>query len=116
MVTPDGVKPNPDKVKATKNFAVPRTQKEIKRFLCRLGYYRKFIQDFAKLTKPFAECLKKGRSVHLTETYVKTFELYKDLLMSDPILQYPDFSKPFILTTYASNFAIGVVLSPGNSR
>lgn len=113
IVTTDGVKPNPEKVRAIKEFPVPRTQKEIKGFLGLLGYYRKFIKDFAKLTKPLTECLKKGRKIDLNDRYIKAFQMCKNLLMNDPILQYPDFTKPFILTTDASNFAIGAVLSQG---
>lgn len=45
--------------------------------------------------------------------YVRTFSNCKDLLINDPILQYPDFTKHFQLTTDASNFAIGAVLSQG---
>ena len=113
IITSEGVKPNPDKIKAIKSYPIPQTKTEIKSFLGLLGYYRKFIKDFAKLTKPFTECLKKDKSVILTEKYKQTFEICKDLLTNDPILQYPDFNKPFILTTDASNFAIGAVLSQG---
>lgn len=49
----------------------------------------------------------------LKEEYTKTFEMCKNLLCNDPILQYPDFSKDFILTTDASNYALGAVLSQG---
>lgn len=113
IVTPQGVKPNPDKIDSIKRFPIPRTQKQIKSFLGLLGYYRKFIQDFAKLTKPLTECLKKGRKITLDESYVNCFEHCKDILSNDPLLQYPDFSKPFNLTTDASKFAIGAVLSQG---
>lgn len=113
IVTTSGIKPNPEKIQVIQNFPIPRTQKEIKRFLGLLGYYRKFIKDFAKLAKPFTECLKKGRKIDLNEKYIETFEVCKHILTNDPILQYPDFSQPFILTTDASKFAIGAVLSQG---
>lgn len=113
IVTTGGIKPNPDKIQAIKCFPIPKTQKEIKSFLGLLGYYRKFIKDFAKLVKPLTVCLKKGKTVELTEEYTKTFKTCKDILTNDPILQYPDFSKPFVLTTDASNVAIGAVLSQG---
>ena len=44
---------------------------------------------------------------------VKKFEICKDLLINDPTLQYPNFDEPFIVTTDASNYAIGAVLSQG---
>lgn len=113
IVSTDGIKPNPEKIEVIKNFPIPKTQKQIKSFLGLLGYYRKFIQDFSKLTKPFTECLKKGRKIILNDKYLKTFEICKNLLMNDPILQYPDFTKQFNLTTDASDFAIGAVLSQG---
>lgn len=114
VVTPDGVKPNPDKINAILKFPIPRSQKEIKSFLGLLGYYRRFIQDFAKITKPLTKCLKKGHKIEFTEDYVNAFETCKQILTNDPILQYPDFTKPFILTTDASNVALGAVLSQGN--
>lgn len=113
IVTPNGVKPNPNKIKAIKDFPLPRTEKQIKSFLGLLGYYRKFIKDFAKLTKPFTECLRKDKRIILDSRYIETFETCKNLLINDPILQYPDFSKTFNLTTDASNFALGAILSQG---
>lgn len=113
IITSEGVKPNPDKIQAVKNFPIPKTQKEIKTFLGLLGYYRKFIHNFANLTKPLTSCLKKGNKVELNANYIKCFEHCKNLLCNDPILQYPDFEKPFNLTTDASNYALGAILSQG---
>jgi len=115
VVTPEGIKPNPNKIKAIKSFPIPKTQKEIKSFLGLLGYYRKFVKDFAKITKPLTSCLKKNRKINLSDPqYIQAFEFCKNLLTNDPILQYPDFTKPFILTTDASQFALGAVLSQGS--
>lgn len=112
IITPEGVKPNPDKISAILNYPVPKTTKEIKGFLGLLGYYRKFIPNFAHLTKPMTKCLKKGAKIDISNLeYQQCFETCKTLLTNDPILQYPDFSKPFRLTTDASNTALGAVLS-----
>lgn len=113
IVSTEGIKPNPGKISAVKEFPTPRTPKQLKSFLGLLGYYRKFIPNFAKITKPLTVCLKKGNAIKLTEDYRKTVEMCKNLLCNDPILQYPDFSKDFILTTDASNYALGAVLSQG---
>ena len=113
IVTREGVKPNPDKIKAVTEFPIPRTEKQIKSFLGLVGYYRKFINNFAEITKPMTQCLRKDRRIILDQEYIECFETCKHLLTNDPILQYPDFKQPFILTTDASNVAIGAVLSQG---
>ena len=113
IITPEGVKPNPDKIKAVLKYPIPKTPKEIKAFLGLVGYYRRFIKDFAKLTKPLTRCLKKGAKIEITEDYKVAVEKCKQILVNHPILTYPDFSKPFILTTDASNVALGAVLSQG---
>jgi hypothetical protein len=59
VISKDGIKPNPDKIIAIQKFPMPKTQTEIKRFLGLVGYYRKFIPDFARITKPMTQCLKK---------------------------------------------------------
>ena len=113
IISRDGIKPNPDKISAIQKYPIPKTPKEIKQFLGLLGYYRKFIPDFARITKPLTLCLKKGSKVTHSPDYVHAFETCKTLLTNDPILQYPDFKKEFNLTTDASNVAIGAVLSQG---
>lgn len=113
VICNEGVKPNPNKIQAIQNYPIPKTQTEIKRFLGLLGYYRKFIPNFAHVTKPLTQCLKKGCKITFDSEYTECFERCKTLLTNDPILQYPDFTKNFILTTDASNVAIGAILSQG---
>lgn len=113
VISKDGIKPNPDKINAIQKYPMPKTPKEIKQFLGLLGYYRKFIPDFARITKPMTKCLKKTNKITFDTDYTNSFEKCKTLLTNDPILQYPDFNKEFILTTDASNLAIGAVLSQG---
>lgn len=114
VISADGIKPNPNKLTAIKNFTLPKTRKEIKSFLGLLGYYRKFIRDFARITKPLTTQLKGKKTVKIDQNFIDTFEICKTLLCNDPISQYPDFSKQFILTTDASNVALGAVLSQGS--
>lgn len=112
-ITEHGLEPNDDKIRAVLNFPLPRTSTEIKSFLGLVGYYRKFIKDFSKITQPLTSCLKKKNKIEITQPYIDAFQRCKELLVNAPILQFPDFSKPFILTTDASNYAIGAVLSQG---
>lgn len=114
VLSDKGLEPNEEKIKAVKEFPIPTTQKEIKSFLGLLGYYRKFIPDFANLTKPLTKCLKKNTKVEHTSEFKESFEKSKTVLCNAPILQYPNFEKPFILTTDASDVSIGAVLSQGN--
>lgn len=113
IVNEDGVKPNPDKIEAIKNWPTPKTEKEIKSFLGTLGYYRRFIKDFSRLTKPLTQCLRKDEKIAHTSEFLEAFEKCKQILTSTSVLQYPDFNKPFNLTTDASKYAIGAVLSQG---
>lgn len=112
-ITKDGLKPNDDKIKVIQNYPLPKTTTEIKSFLGLIGYYRKFIKDFAKITQPLTSCLKKRNKVVIDQNYIDSFQKCKEILTSVPLLQYPDPTKPYILTTDASNVALGAVLSQG---
>jgi hypothetical protein len=113
IVTPDGVRPDENKIKAVIEFPTPKTQKDIKSFLELAGYYRKFIADFSAIARPLTNLLKKENEWKWTEQEQASFQLLKFKLTSTPVLQYPNFSKPFILTTDASGYAIGAILSQG---
>lgn len=113
IVTSEGVKPNPDKIKVIQNWPLPKNEKELRGFLGILGYYRKFIKDFAKIAKPLTNSLRKDEGIKHTKEFIGAFERCRNILTGSDILQYPDFSKQFILTTDASNHALGAVLSQG---
>lgn len=111
IISENGVRPNPEKVQVVTDYPIPNNAKEVKQFLGICGFYRRFIRDFSKITQPLTKLLKKDQKFYWSQEQHKSFQVLKSKLTSEPILQYPDFSKEFILTTDASNFAIGSVLS-----
>ena len=56
---------------------------------------------------------KLGVKLRCDQAQQRVFEKMRDLIITDPILQYPDFKKPFIVTTDASDYAFGAILSQG---
>jgi len=58
IVTPDGIKPNPIKVKAIVSYPIPTKVKVTRAFLGLKGYYRIFIQNYEDIAKPMAIRLK----------------------------------------------------------
>ena len=109
-----GAQPDESKLDAVRSFPRPKTVKNIKSFLGLAGYYRRFIKDFSKKALPLTSLLKKDASFQWSDKQEQAFEELKDCLTEQPILQFPDFERPFNVTTDASNFAIGAVLSQGD--
>ncbi|KAL7292583.1 hypothetical protein TKK_0013716 [Trichogramma kaykai] len=113
IISKDGVKPDPSKVIAVRDFPRPKSKKNIKQFLGLAGYYRRFIPNFAKTASPLHALLKDDAKFLWDEAQETAFSSFKNILCSKPILQLPDFSQSFIVTTDASNFALGAILSQG---
>lgn len=112
VVTTEGVRPNPRKIEAVQNWPIPTTPKALKSFLGTVSYYRRFIPQFAKIAKPMTAQLRgKQKDINTTNEYKAAFKRLKEIMTSDLLLAYPNFDEPFILTTDASNVAIGAVLS-----
>ena len=59
IISEDGVKPDPKKIEAVSKFPRSKKEKNIKQFLGLAGYYRRFIPNFSKITKPLTQLLKK---------------------------------------------------------
>lgn len=95
------------------NHPVPRNSTEIKQFLGLSGYYRRFIEGYSKTAKLITAFLSKDVPFEWSTECQRAFEMLKQKLVDAPVLQYPDFGRPFILTTDASQFAIGSFLSQG---
>lgn len=126
IVADTGIKTNPKRVEAIQNFPLPKTLKDLRSFLGLSNFYRRFIRDYAKIAKPLTSLLRgeAGRMskyssnkmvINLDPDAMDAFRKLKTTLSSsDVILAYPDFSREFDLTTDASNYAMGAVLSQDN--
>lgn len=80
------------------------------------NYDRKFIQNFADITYCLNKLCRKNVTYKWTEECEKLFNILKHALITPPILQYPNFSKQFILQTDASGTALGAVLCNNNLK
>ncbi|CAL9005239.1 unnamed protein product, partial [Prunus brigantina] len=74
------------------------------------GFYRRFIKDFSKITRPLCNLLAKDVVFHFDKDCVNAFNILKRELTSAPIIMAPDWSLPFELMCDASDYAIGAVL------
>jgi hypothetical protein len=104
------VQPPDSKVEAIKNFLPPCTKRDVRRFLGCIGYYRRFLKNFATVVSPLTELLKKERKFVWTSECEDSFRLAKEILVNYPIMLAPNFNEPFILATDASNVGAGAVL------
>lgn len=107
------IKTSERKIQAAKEYPRPRNQKGIRQFLGFVGYYRRFIRNFAAISRPLNNLLKTGVDFVWGENEEKAFQTLKDALISDPILVAPDFSKPFLVTTDTCDYGLGAILSQG---
>ena len=111
MISKRGIEPCNDKIEAVRNWEVPKTIKQVRAFLGTVSYYRKFIRGFSEIANPLNELLKKDKKFSWTKECQISFDELKKRMTSAPILQYPDFTKQFVLYTDSSNFALGAYLT-----
>ena len=115
IVTHDKVAPSPDKIKAIVDIAQPKTLSQANKFIGKVGYYRKFIRDFAKIAAPIHKVTNKTRTkrseFHWGQEQRDAFDRFKVILTTGPLfLDFPDRSVPFVLATDASEVRIAGVL------
>ena len=106
------LRPVQDKVNAVQNAPRPKTKKQLRSFLGLVGYYRRFIPNFAAIAAPLTDRTKKGEPTVVTwgDAEEMAFKTLKKKLEKEPILHLPDLTLPFILRTDASDVGIGAIL------
>jgi len=124
VVSGDGVETDPAKIEKVKNWPTPANSDELRSFLAFAGYYRRFVKDFSKIIRPFAELLPPAsrKKEHTskqpwkwTHTEEVVFQRLKEILSSPTILAYSDFTQPFELHMNASGKGLGAVLYQAQS-
>ena len=79
-------------------------------FLGHAGFYRRFIKDFSKISKPLCNLLIKENEFNFDDECLNAFSLIKTKLVTAPIIIAPDWDEPFELMCDASDYAVGAVL------
>jgi hypothetical protein len=94
IISEGGISVDPSKVKDVLSWNTPQNVSDIKSFLDLAGYYRRFIEEFSKISKPMIELLEKSKTIEWTPRRESGFqELNKKLTMA-PVLTMPDMEKP----------------------
>jgi len=85
--------------------------KQVQAFLDFVNFYHRFIENFAKMSKPLFDLTKKGSTWTWGIEQQNTFEILKKAFTTAPVLRVPNDKDSFKLSTNASNFVTGAVLS-----
>ena len=120
VVSGKGISTNPKKIEAVTKWPTPKTVYDVRSFLGFVGYYRRFIKNFSKITKPIREVITglenqskraaKKTYIEWTDLANAAFDKLKTMCVSTPILAYPDYQLPFTLHTDSSTDGLGAVL------
>ena len=98
---------DPGKISAVRAWHAPGSVKQVRQFVGFIGYYRRFIQDFAGLSEPLVALTRKGVPFAWTDRQQVAFDTFKTCVMNAPILGFPTEDGQFILDTDTSLFAMG---------
>lgn len=112
VIDRNGIAPHPDKVSAVNTAPEPRTAKGLRRFLGQVTFYHRFVPKAAHIMAPLTELLKGGsKDITWTDAAREAFVLTKKALANAALLHHPSQDSHLVLTTDASNNAIGAALN-----
>ena len=110
IISDRGIEVDKAKVKLIAKLSPPRTVWEVRSFLGHSGFYRRFIKDFYKISKPPCDLLVKDVPFEFTHSRLEAFERLKTELTSAHIIRPPDWNLPFEVMCDTSDYTVGVVL------
>jgi hypothetical protein len=111
FISSQGISVDKRKIDAVYNWPTPYNVSELRSFLGLASYYRKFVKGFSALVTPLTTFLHKEQTFRWDNEQKQAFDNIKHCLTTAPVLLIPDPSKAFTVTTDASDFAVGAVLS-----
>ena len=109
-VSEEGIHASPEKVKAVVEWPKPQTVHDVRSFLGLASYYRKFIHGFSQIAGPWTELMRSKVKWRWEKEQEESFLAMKIALATAPVLRLPNFDHQFVVTTDASDAAIGAIL------
>ncbi|GJR89435.1 reverse transcriptase domain-containing protein [Tanacetum coccineum] len=111
-----GIEVDKAKIDMIAKLPHPTTVKGVRSFLGHAGFYRWFIKDFSKISRPMTHLLEKNTPFIFFDDCIQAFQTLKKKLTKASILIAPDWDVPFELMCDASDFAIGAVLGQRHEK
>jgi hypothetical protein len=111
VLSENGVSASTYKVKAVREYPTPTNVREVRAFLGLCSFYRRLVPNIAQISKPLTTFTRKDQKFEWGPSQKKAFDRLKDKLCTTPVLAFPNFKLPFIVTTDASKLAVAAVLS-----
>nr|GFA46762.1 reverse transcriptase domain-containing protein [Tanacetum cinerariifolium] len=109
-ISKKGIEVDKAKIKVISKLPHPTTVKGIRSFLEHAGFYRRFIKDFSKISRPMTYLLEKNSPFIFLNECIQAFRTLKENLTEAPILIVPNWDQPFELMCDASDYAVDAVL------
>ncbi|KAJ9536280.1 hypothetical protein OSB04_un000552 [Centaurea solstitialis] len=110
LISRRGLEVDKAKLEVIMQLPEPSTVKGIRSFLGHAGFYRRFIKDFSKISKPLCNLLHVDQPFDFTSECTKAFETLKKALVTAPIVIAPNWTLPLEVMCDASDWAVGAVL------
>jgi hypothetical protein len=101
---------DPVKLKAIQDWPLPRTVKDIQKFLGFCNFYCRFVKDYSHIARPLFNLTKKEIPWSWTTECNMAFETLQQTMIMSPVLMLPDHEKPFTLIMDPSDYATGTIL------
>lgn len=111
-----GISVMKEKIEAIQNWPDLCNAKETRSFLGLTGYHRKWVKDYGRIAAPLTELTKPSKSFIWGENEKSAFIQLKKAITNAPVLVPADPQKPFRVTTDASGFAVGAILSQADAN
>lgn len=109
IVSKNGVRIDPERIVSIDKIQIPKIVKVIQSFFGQINFVRRFVSNFFEIVKPIAKMLKKGTKIKWTNEEIEFFVNMKRAIKEAPVLNSPDFSKPFQVFSFASFHTIAAV-------
>ncbi|KAL0187931.1 hypothetical protein M9458_015030 [Cirrhinus mrigala] len=111
IISSEGVRMDPDKVKAVVDWPTPDSRKALQRFLGFANFYRRFIRNFSQLASPLTALTSAKTTFRWSSAADSAFANLKSRFVSAPILVAPDPTRQFVVEVDASEVGVGAFLS-----
>ncbi|KAI0995439.1 Transposon Tf2-9 polyprotein [Podosphaera aphanis] len=116
IIESGGIKMDPRKVETVKNWAAPKSLKDVQAFLGFANFYRRFIRGFSALAFPLTKLTRKNIPFVWSAEAHASFQALKTSFTTAPILAHFDPEKEITVETDASDYVTAGVLSQYNSN